>query len=159
MQIRIIAVGRIRDRYLAEGVAEYVKRLKPYTRFTITEVGEDSRPASLSPAQRQQILSRESEKIIHAIPEGGATIALAVDGKLFSSEGLADLLRRHTVRGTGTVSFIIGGDLGLAPSLLERCDLRLSLSPMTFSHPMVRLILLEQIYRAFRILQGEPYHK
>ncbi len=159
MQIHLVTVGKIRERYLVEGIAEYVKRLRPYTRLAISEIDDERRPLNLSPAQQKQILAREGKKILAAIPDGSMLVALAVDGKPYSSESLADLLKNHEVSGAGTVTFIIGGDLGLSPDVLERCDLRLSLSPMTFTHPMVRLILLEQVYRAFRIMRGEPYHK
>lgn len=159
MQIRIIAVGKIRERYLADGIAEYVKRLQPYTRLTIAEVGDERRPVNPTPVQQGQALAREGKKILAAVPEGSIVVGLAVDGKPCSSEGLAGLFRKHEVGGTGTIVFIIGGDLGLSPTVLDRCDLRLSLSPMTFTHPMARLILLEQVYRGFRILRGEPYHK
>lgn len=159
MQIRIVAVGRIKERYLAEGIAEYVKRLKPYIRLTIAEVDDERRPDHPSPAQEEKALVREGKRILAAIPDGSVVAALAVDGRPISSEDLAELLGKHEVSGAGTFTFIIGGDLGLAPCVLERSDLRLSLSPMTLTHPMARLILLEQVYRAFRILRGEPYHK
>ncbi len=158
MQIQVIAVGKIRERYLSDGIAEYEKRLRPYVNLTVTEVDDIRRPVNLSPAQQDQILEREGGKILAAIPEGAYTIALAVGGKSYSSEELAAVIRKREMSGD-TLTFIIGGDLGLALSVLERCDLRLSLSSMTFTHPMVRLILIEQIYRAFRIIRNEPYHK
>ncbi|OPY38601.1 MAG: rRNA large subunit methyltransferase [Methanoregula sp. PtaU1.Bin051] len=158
MHIQIITVGKIRERYLADGIAQYMKRFRPYVKLRILEVDDDRRPVNLSDAQLEQILAREGEKILDAIPIGAFTIALAVDGKLYSSEDLAALMKKREISG-GTVAFIIGGDLGLSRSVLERCDLRLSLSPMTFTHQMARLILLEQVYRAFRINRGEPYHK
>jgi 23S rRNA (pseudouridine1915-N3)-methyltransferase len=159
MQVQIIAVGKIRERYLSDGIAEYVKRLRPYVKLRVTEVDDDRRPASLSLAHQGQFLAREGEKILAAIPEGSVTVALAVDGKPFSSEELAAFLKKREVSGASQVTFIIGGDLGLAPSVMERCDLVLSLSSMTFTHQMVRLVLLEQVYRAFRIMRGEPYHR
>ena len=159
MQIRIVAVGKIRERYLADGISDYEKRLRPYAKISVAEVDDIRRPANLSPAQRAQILAREGEKILSAVPDSAYAIALAVDGKPCSSEGLAALLGKFEVGGVSQVAFVIGGDLGLAPSVLERCSLRLSLSTMTFTHPMARLILIEQIYRAFRIIRGEPYHR
>jgi 23S rRNA (pseudouridine1915-N3)-methyltransferase len=159
MQIQVIAVGKIRERYLAAGIAEYEKRLRPYVKLRVVEVDDDRRPASLSPAQQDRILAREGEKILAVVPEGSVTVALAVDGKPYSSEELAAFIRKREVSGASQMTFIIGGDLGLSPFVLERCDLRLSLSSMTFTHPMVRLILIEQIYRAYRIMRGEPYHK
>jgi 23S rRNA (pseudouridine1915-N3)-methyltransferase len=159
MQVRIIAVGKIKERYIADGIAEYVKRLQPYTRLTIAEVDDERRPVNPSPAQQGQLLAREGERILAAIPDGAFSIALAIEGKPCRSEGLADLLRKHEVGGTSQIVFVIGGDLGLSNAVLDRCDSLLSLSPLTFTHPMARLILVEQVYRAFRIIRNEPYHK
>ena len=159
MQINIIAVGRVKESFLADGIAEYTKRLRPYVNLRIAEVDDDRRPVNLSPAQKDRILAREGEKILAAIPKGSVTVALAVGGKPYSSEELAAFFKKREVGGASQITFIIGGDLGLAPSVLERCDVSLSLSEMTFTHPMVRLILLEQVYRAYRIMRGEPYHK
>jgi len=159
MQILVIAGGKVRDRYLADGLAEFGKRLRPYAKIRITEVDEDRRTVNPSPAQQAQILAREGERILAAVPEGSFAIALAVDGRSFSSEDLAALIRMKAVSGISAITFIIGGDLGLAPLVLKRCDMRLSLSPMTFTHTMVRLILFEQLYRAFRIINNEPYHR
>lgn len=159
MQIRIIAVGKSKERYLSDGIAEYEKRLRPYVKLRITEVDDDRRPVNFSPALQSQALAREGEKILAAIPEGSYTVALAVDGKPYSSEDLAELIRKREVAGMSQITFVIGGDLGLSPLVQERCDCSLSLSPMTFTHTMVRLILIEQVYRAFRIMRGEPYHK
>lgn len=159
MQIHIIAVGRVKESYLSEGIAEYKKRLRPYAKIRIVEIADERRPAHISPAQAAQLLHKEGACILESIPPEGCTIALDVSGNQMSSEGLAGLLHEKEIGGTSHLSFIIGGDLGLSGDVLERCDERLSLSPMTFTHQMVRLILLEQIYRAFRIMRGEPYHK
>jgi len=159
MQIHIIAVGKIRERYLTDGIAEYVKRLKPYARLSIIEVPHVPRPDVVPPAQEERILEKEAEAINRVVPEGSYLIALEIQGKKLSSEGLAEIIRNREVEGRGGIVFIIGGDLGLSPVLLERCDLRFSLSAMTFPHTMVRLILLEQVYRAFRINRNEPYHR
>jgi len=159
MQIQIIAVGRVREPYLAEGIAEYGKRLRPYVKIGTTEIAEEKRPVRLSPAHKEQLLDKEGARILESIPPEGYTIALDVSGNQMSSEGLASLLHEKEIGGKGRVTFVIGGDLGLSGDVLARCDERLSLSQMTFTHQMVRLILLEQIYRAFRIMRGEPYHK
>lgn len=159
MQIQVVAVGKIRDRFIADGIAEYEKRLRPYGKVAITEIDEARRPDNPSPAQEDQALAREGEKILAAVPDGAYVIALAVHGRPHSSMDLAALIRKQGINGTSRLVFIIGGDLGLSPAVLERCNLRLSLSPMTFTHPMARLILLEQVYRAFRINRGEPYHR
>ena len=159
MQISIIAVGRVKEPYLAEGIAGYEKRLRPYVKIGTAEIAEEKRPVRLSPAHKEQLLEKEGARILESIPRAGYTIALDVSGKQVSSEGLARLLHDQEIGGKGRVTFIIGGDLGLSGDVLARCDERLSLSAMTFTHQMVRLVLLEQVYRAFRIMRGEPYHK
>lgn len=159
MQIHVIAVGRVKESYLSEGIAEYEKRLRPYAKIRIVEIADERRPARISPAQTAQHLKKEGARILESIPPEGYTIALDVSGNQMSSEGLARLLHDQEIGGKGRVTFVIGGDLGLSADVLARCDERLSLSPMTFPHQMVRLILLEQVYRAFRIMRGEPYHK
>ncbi len=159
MQIHVIAVGRVKESYLSEGIAEYEKRLRPYAKIRIVEIADERRPARISPAQTAQLLHKEWARILESIPPEGYTIALDISGNQMSSEGLARLLHDQEIGGKGRVTFVIGGDLGLSADVLARCDERLSLSPMTFPHQMVRLILLEQVYRAFRIMRGEPYHK
>ena len=159
MQIHVIAVGRVKESYLSEGIAEYEKRLRPYAKIRIVEIADERRPARISPAQTAQLLHKECARILESIPPEGYTIALDISGNQMSSEGLARLLHDQEMGGKGLVTFVIGGDLGLSGEVLARCDERLSLSPMTFTHQMVRLILLEQVYRAFRIMRGEPYHK
>lgn len=159
MQIQVIAVGRVKESYLSEGIAEYEKRLRPYVKLGTTEIAEEKRPVHLSPAQKEQLLDREGARILAAVPPDSYTVGLAVTGKGRSSEALSALLHGQQMNGTRHLTFIIGGDLGLSDGVLARCDEQLSLSSMTFTHQMVRLILLEQVYRAFRILRGEPYHK
>ncbi len=157
MQIRIIAVGRIKEKFLQEGIAEYEKRLRPYAKVQVIEVPEEKRPAS--PPVERVAVEKEGERILAAIPDGSFVIALAILGEDWSSTALAEAISHWEMAGRNQVAFIIGGDLGLSPAVLARSDLRLSLSRMTFTHPMARLLLIEQIYRAFRILRGEPYHK
>ena len=159
MQVHIIAVGKIKEKFLREGIAEYEKRLRPYVKLGITEIADEKRPVRLSPAHKEQLLEKEGARILESIPPEGYTITLDVNGKQVSSEELAILLHEKEIGGKSRVTFVIGGDLGLSGELLARCDERLSLSAMTFTHQMVRLVLLEQIYRAFRIMRGEPYHK
>jgi 23S rRNA (pseudouridine1915-N3)-methyltransferase len=159
MQVVVIAVGRIKDRYLLDGIAEYEKRLRPYIRLRIEEIPEEKRPLSPSAAQEAAAKSDEGERIIAAIPSGSTAIALDVEGVQVSSPDLARRIHRLEVSGAGSIAFIIGGDLGLSPEVLGRCHQRISLSRMTFTHPMARRILLEQLYRACRINHGEPYHK
>ena len=159
MQIQVIAVGRVKEAYLSKGIAEYEKRLRPYVKLGITDIAEEKRPVRLSPAQKDQLLDREGARILASVPPGSYTVGLAVTGKGLSSEALSALLHQLQMNGTRHLTFIIGGDLGLSNDVLARCDEQLSLSPMTFTHQMVRFILLEQVYRAFRIMRGEPYHK
>lgn len=159
MQIRIIAVGKIKEKYLQEGIAEYDKRLHPYAKVQIVEIPEEKRPVAASPATEAAAMQKEGDRILSAIPEGAFVVVLAVNGTLLSSEDLAREFGKWELAGKNQVAFVIGGDLGLSPAVGARADLRLSLSKMTFTHPMARLLLLEQVYRAFRILRGEPYHK
>jgi len=159
MHINIIAVGKIKERFLQDGIAEYGKRLRPYAKVHIVELADEKRPASAGASIEAAAIGKEGERICAAIPGGSFVIALDVRGISWSSEDLADALREWELAGKSQVAFVIGGDLGLSPAVLSRSDLHLSLSPMTFTHPMARLILLEQVYRAFRINGGEPYHK
>jgi 23S rRNA (pseudouridine1915-N3)-methyltransferase len=159
MQIRIIAVGRIKEKFLQDGISEYEKRLRPYAKLQIVEIAEEKRLASAPPSVERIALEKEGHRILAAIPEGSLVIALAVKGQSWSSEELAASFREWELSGQNQLAFVIGGDLGLSPAVLARSDLRLSLSKMTFTHPMARLLLIEQVYRAFRIIRGEPYHK
>jgi len=159
MQIRVIAVGRIKEKYLQDGIAEYEKRLRPYAKVQIVEISEEKRPASATPSVERIALEKEGDRILAAVPEGSFLIALDVKGISWSSEELAASFREWELSGQNPLTFVIGGDLGLSPAVIARSDLRLSLSKMTFTHPLVRLLLVEQVYRAFRIKRGEPYHK
>lgn len=159
MHIRIIAVGKIKERFLQDGISEYEKRLRPYAKVQIIEVPEEKRPASATPPLERGAMAKEGERILSAIPVGSYVVALDINGEDWSSTALAEALSRWELTGNNQIAFIIGGDLGLAPAVLSRSNLRLSLSRMTFTHPMARFLLVEQIYRAFRILRGEPYHK
>ena len=159
MQIRVIAVGRIKEKFLQEGIAEYEKRLHPYVKLQIVELAEEKRPQPASPANESAAIVKEGERILGAIPEGSFIIALDIKGQSWSSEDLAASFGERELSGQNSLTFVIGGDLGLSPVVIARSNLRLSLSQMTFTHPMARFILLEQVYRAFRILRGEPYHK
>jgi 23S rRNA (pseudouridine1915-N3)-methyltransferase len=159
MQIRIIAVGKIKERFLLEGIAEYEKRLRPYMKLQVVELAEEKRPQAASLANELAAMGKEGDRILAAIPAGSFVIALDVKGQSWSSEELAAAFGERELSGQNQLVFVIGGDLGLSPAVLARSSLRLSLSQMTFTHPMARLVLLEQVYRAFRILRGDPYHK
>jgi len=159
MQIHIIAVGKIKEKYLQLGILEYEKRLRPYVKLNIVEIAEEKRTGHLSPSDQKQIKEAEGMRILGSIPQDSFVIVLDVGGVHWSSEALAEHIRQWEISGRNNISIIIGGDLGLSDSVITRSDVRLSFSQMTFTHQMVRLILLEQVYRAFRILRGEPYHK
>lgn len=158
MEINIISVGKLKERYLQEGIDEFIKRLRPYSRIRIIELTDERIAANPSPKEQEAIKNKEGERILNSLEERSYVIALDVKGKPMSSEGLARSIQNLQVQGYSSISFIIGGALGLSKEVLRRADYRLSLSHMTFTHQMVRLILIEQIYRAFRIIRGEPYH-
>ena len=159
MQITIIAVGKIKEAYLREGIAEYEKRLRPYVRLRILELAEEKRPAPSPDSAETLVKKKEGERILPAIPPGSLVIALDPQGVGWSSTELAEAFWRYEIAGKGPLTFQIGGALGLSPAVREKSEERPSLSRMTFTHQMARLILLEQIYRAERINHGEPYHK
>jgi len=159
MHISILAVGKLREKYLAQGIDEYLKRLQRYAAVTISEVAEEQAPETLSPAEQLQVKSREGERLRKLLRDGQYVIALALDGRQFSSEEFAAHLQQLGVDGKSEIAFLIGGSLGLPDDLLARADLRLSFGKMTFPHQMVRLVLVEQVYRGFKIMRGEPYHK
>jgi 23S rRNA (pseudouridine1915-N3)-methyltransferase len=159
MQVHVIAVGKIKEKYLQEGIAEYQKRLRSYIKLTILEIAEEKRIGHLTPSDQKRIKEAEGMRIMGAIPQDSFVIVLDVNGVHWSSETLAENLHRYEIAGRNSLSIIIGGDLGLSDAVIARSNVRLSLSPMTFTHQMIRLIILEQIYRACKINHGEPYHK
>jgi len=159
MQIHVIAVGKIKEKFVQEGIAEYTKRLRPYVNLQIKELDEEKRPVSASVSTEKAAMEKEGGRILTAIPAGSFVISLDVTGISWSSPELAEFVRQRELSGMNQITFVIGGDLGLSPAVLSRSDMQLSLSKMTFTHPMARLLLIEQIYRACRINSGEPYHK
>jgi 23S rRNA (pseudouridine1915-N3)-methyltransferase len=159
MQIQIIAVGKIKEKFLQEGIAEYEKRLRPYVNLQIRELTEEKRHASAPVSAQKAAMEKEGERILATISSASFMIALDLKGTSWSSAELAEFLRKRELSGKNHITFVIGGDLGLSPAVLTRSDMRLSLSKMTFTHPMARLLLVEQVYRACRINSGEPYHK
>ena len=158
MKIRIVAVGKLKEKYLREGVAEYAKRLAPFASVELLETREEYMAENPSEAQRQQTLAKEGERLLRLVPERSFLIVLDVKGKLLSSEALAKELASLALQGQSDLTFLIGGAFGLSPAVRERADLRISFSPMPFTHQMVRLLLYEQIYRAFKINRDEKYH-
>ncbi len=159
MRITIISVGKIKEKYFTAAIAEYAKRLSRYCRLELVEVADEQTPDGAGAAEEAQIREKEGGRILQKIPEGSHVIALAIDGKKRDSVGLANHLGQLFVSGKSHLVFLIGGSLGLSPQVLSRADERLSFSDMTFPHQLMRVILLEQIYRSFRILNHEPYHK
>ena len=158
MKSRIVAAGKLKEKYLREGVAEYEKRLAPFASVELRETREEYMVENPSEAQRQQTLAKEGERLLRLVPEKSYLIVLDVKGKLLSSEALAEELASLALQGQSDLTFLIGGAFGLSEAVRERADLRISFSPMTFTHQMVRLLLYEQIYRAFKINRGEKYH-
>ncbi|MBQ7567949.1 23S rRNA (pseudouridine(1915)-N(3))-methyltransferase RlmH [bacterium] len=159
MKITILAVGKIKEKYFAEAIKEYAKRLSRYATLNIIEVADEQTPDSASPALEAQIKQREGERLIKALKGDTYTIALALDGQAMDSPALAHKIEELGVRGHAHLAFLIGGSLGLSDQVLQRADLKLSFSQLTFPHQLMRVILLEQIYRSFRIIKHEPYHK
>lgn len=159
MHITLITVGRIKESYLAAGIAEYAKRLTRYCKLDQVEVPDEKAPETLSDKEMEQIKEREGERILSKVRDAAYVIALAIEGRQQSSEELAATLSGLSLSGKSEVVFIIGGSLGLSPAVLKRADMKLSFSKMTFPHQLMKLILVEQIYRAYRIQKNEPYHK
>ena len=148
MEIRIVTVGKIKEKYLCDGIAEYAKRLSRYCRLTFCQV-----------ALNTQIKNTEGERLMKHIREQDYVIALAIDGKTPDSVELSQKIEKLGVSGISSIAFVIGGSLGLSESVLKRADYKLSFSRMTFPHQLMQMILLEQIYRSYRIMNHEPYHK
>ena len=159
MKITLITVGKIKEKYFTDAIAEYAKLLSRYCKLEIIEVADEKTPDSASEALENQIKEKEGERILSKVPDSAYVVALAIEGKQLSSEDLADKMEKWNVNGISHLVFIIGGSLGLTPKVLNRADFKLSFSKMTFPHQLMRVVLLEQIYRSFRIRNNEPYHK
>lgn len=159
MKITILAVGRIKEKYLRDGIQEYAKRLSRFCELQLLEVEDEQAAETLSPAQEEQVKKKEADKILKKLKEGSFAIVLDIKGIKLDSESLATRLQGYFISGISHITFIIGGSLGLHESVTAKAGLRLSISDMTFPHQLVRLILLEQVYRAFKINKGEIYHK
>lgn len=158
MRIEIIAVGKIKEKYLRAGIEEYTKRLGPFCKLEITELDEERMPDNPSPAQKAQVLMREGERILKHVRPASYLMVLDVGGKQFSSEELAAKIDELALIGKSDLTLVIGGAFGLSPQVLSAANVKISFSRMTFTHQMIRMILVEQIYRAFKISRGEPYH-
>jgi len=158
MHITIVAVGKIKEKYLTAGIDEFRKRLGPYCRLEIIEIDEERMPNAPSAADKAKALEREGERLLKQVRAGSHLIVLDVAGRQCSSEEFAGKIALLGVEGSSDITFAIGGAFGLAPAVLAAAKERLSFSKMTFTHQMVRFFLVEQIYRAFKINRGEPYH-
>ncbi|MBE5967819.1 MAG: 23S rRNA (pseudouridine(1915)-N(3))-methyltransferase RlmH [Lachnospiraceae bacterium] len=159
MKITLICVGKLKENYLRQGVEEYAKRLGRYCNLEIIELQDEKTPDNASEALEELIKKKEGERIRKSLKEGSYCIALAIEGRMHSSEAFAEKIATLGVTGVSHISFIIGGSLGLSKEVLDRVDDKLSFSKMTFPHQLMRMILLEQIYRAYRINHHQPYHK
>lgn len=159
MNISIITVGKLKEKYLRLGIDEYLKRLSAYAKVEVIEVADEKAPEELSELEMLQVKQKEGERILTKINQDTYVIILAIQGKLASSEELAVSLDKLATYGKSKIAFVIGGSLGLSEEVLKRSNEQLSFSRMTFPHQLMRLILVEQIYRAYRINRGEPYHK
>ena len=158
MKITIACVGKIKEKYLDAGIAEFTKRLTPFCKLEIVSINEERMPEDPSPAIKQQVLEKETARLMAIIPENSYVILLDVIRKQISSPELAEKIDSLTLAGTSHITFVIGGAFGYTDALRKRADLALSFSKMTFTHQMIRLLLIEQIYRAFKISRGEKYH-
>lgn len=159
MNITLITVGKIKEKYWNDAIAEYSKRLSRYCKLNIVEVADEKTPDNAPAAVEEQIKKKEADRILKNVDEHAFVCALAIDGKKYSSESFSEFINSKGIGGISHIQFIIGGSLGLHESVLNRADGKISFSDMTFPHQMMRVILLEQIYRGYRIISGEPYHK
>ena len=159
MNIDIITVGNIKENYLTQAINEYLKRLRPYANVNIIEIGEYQLSNKASDKEIQQALEKEGQYILAKIKDNSYVISLAIEGKQVTSEALAQKIEDLTIDGYSDITFIIGGSYGMSNELKQKSDMKLSFSKMTFPHQLMRVILLEQVYRSFKILKNEPYHK
>lgn len=159
MKITIIAVGKVKEKFYRDAAAEYEKRLGRYCRLEIIQVEDEQTPDKAGKAQEDIIKKKEADRILKYIKEDAVVFTLEIGGRMYDSEAFAEEIKRLGTQGKSHIQFIIGGSLGLHSEVSRRADCALSFSKMTFPHQLMRVILLEQIYRGFRIIGGEPYHK
>ncbi|MDR4890461.1 23S rRNA (pseudouridine(1915)-N(3))-methyltransferase RlmH [Fredinandcohnia sp. QZ13] len=159
MNITIVTIGKLKEKYLIQGINEYLKRLTAYAKVEIVELADEKAPENLSETEMEQVKQKEGERILAKLSDDTHVIALAIEGKMKSSEQLAADIDNLATYGKSKIAFVIGGSLGLSKDVIKRANDTLSFSKMTFPHQLMRLILVEQVYRAFRIIRGEPYHK
>lgn len=158
MKITIACVGKIKEKYLTAGIDEFSKRLTPFCKLEVVSINEERMPDNPSPAEKQQILEKETQRLLGIIPENSYVILLDVIGKQLSSPELSEKIDALALQGSSHITFVIGGAFGYTDALRKRADFALSFSKMTFTHQMIRLLLIEQIYRAFKISSGQKYH-
>lgn len=159
MKIKLITVGKLKEKYLKDGIAEYQKRLGRFCKLEMIELADEKTPDKASEAENQAIMAKESERILGKVADREYVIALAIEGQQFPSEKFSQIIEETTVKGFSDITFIIGGSLGLAPEVKKRANLLMSFGKLTLPHQLMKLVLIEQIYRAFMIQQGSPYHK
>ena len=159
MNITIVSVGKLKEKYLKMGIDEYVKRLGGYAKMDLIEVPDEKAPEQLSEAEMEIVKKKEGERILSKIGSDTYVIALAINGKMKSSEEMAADMESLMTYGKSKIAFVIGGSLGLHDDVLKRADEKQSFGKMTLPHQLMKLVLVEQIYRSFRIMKGEPYHK
>ncbi|MEK6189994.1 MAG: 23S rRNA (pseudouridine(1915)-N(3))-methyltransferase RlmH [Carnobacterium alterfunditum] len=159
MNIKIITVGKLKEKYLKMGIAEYAKRLSAYCKMELIEVPDEKAPEKLSEAEMIQVKEKEGERILAKIPDQAYVFALAIEGKQRTSEAFAKEIEQLGVQGKSTLVFVIGGSLGLSDAVMKRSNSPISFGKMTLPHQLMRLVLIEQIYRGFKIVRNEPYHK
>lgn len=159
MKITILTVGKIKEKYLKDAIAEYSKRLSKYCKLEIIEVADEKTPDNASEVVEEQIRAKEGERLLKYVKDGAYVITLEINGKQLTSEQFAEKIETLGIQGTSHIIFIIGGSIGLGQEVLARSNYALSFSKMTFPHQLMRVVLLEQVYRSYRIINGEPYHK
>ena len=159
MKIKVVTVGKLKEKYLKDGIAEYTKRISRFAKLEMIELADEKTPDKASELENQKILETEGERILSKVGERDFVVVLAIEGKTFSSEEFSKQLEQASIKGYSTLTFIIGGSLGLAPVVKNRANLSVSFGRLTLPHQLMRLVLVEQIYRAFTIQQGSPYHK
>lgn len=159
LKIKIITVGKLKEKYLVQGINEYLKRLQSYAKVEVIEVADEKAPENLSDAEMLQVKGKEGERILAKINDQDHVFALAINGKQFSSEDFSKEIEQLGINGKSQLAFVIGGSLGLSDAVLKRSQQQMSFGKLTYPHQLMRLVLVEQIYRGFRIMRGEPYHK
>lgn len=159
MKIKLISVGKLKEKYLKDGISEYSKRLGRFGKLELIEVADEKTPDKASSVENLSIMDKEAERILAKVGERDFVVVLAIEGKQLPSEDFSKLLQDQMLAGYSTLTFIIGGSLGLADRVKERANYKLSFGLLTLPHQLMRLVLIEQIYRAFMIQEGSPYHK